>query len=1199
MAVLGRVLFSSAERVDLPDLLSIDSYAAGDWKYFLQSLIGTSKPYILTGFDVISPGSAIGQPTCSIKVADSIVYYPGSSAGPFFHGLPEGDTNAQPLVPQLRTNATNYVYLTLSTFNTASDTRALWDPDRNGGQGSEFTQDINTESVIQATINVSTGSFPINTIPVAIIVVGPSTIVSITDARDLMFRLGSGGLNPDPLNSFAWQDLPSSPYARQEPDVTISSPSDPNPFQGGDKNIYTLKQWMDAVMTKLKELGGTTYWYEDTATFTMANLFHDALTTTWKSKGQYTHSSATPGELSWTEDVYIKDTSSPKDVVIRASGVSPLTLDNEQVGFINLIRDELINTLDQPVAWTNGAAYVNTIGGSVGRFENLKKGDWIKKSDDDNVLWLQVREFYNTINGGGSITTAPNARSVTLSDIYQGTTSQPSGDRTRYDRGEYFSADIDVVNRDSSAIAAAAGNFLWFAARSDTIQAISSISGETVSGAVTLADGSTVTVSATAHGLVDGDRITVTAPGAQAGTYTVDISDANTFTFKSTNTTTGAFTGYYGLCTTTSRSVDGFELESANHGLESGETVQISDTTNFDGAVVVNVRSATVFQFPFGSDPATETSGFATLARMDVRSEEGITKLVQGETIDIGSGTIDNMQAFIGQGSPSETYPNYVLPGGFDGINGSANYNSSATDSLTTRVSRLTGMMMDKAQDKSVKYLTDAEECIQETNGANRDIWFTPQGSSLTLLQPGAVGNAVVSLPGPLDTALSLAANQSAYVVINRNAASTPGISIAENDSIPVGENVFVLITRLADEVIYLWNGEPVVTSAPIAPTDPAIIIVHHCDPVSTTLPTGSVTIDTDPILEGDLVLFTNLSVDNNQIYKALGVGAAISGWEAQYAFHGNPVPTPGDMVLVRYGDAFYSQLGKFSGSGFGFNDKVRYFNGADYWEQSNIVNSALADNTTNGTVFTVEWANNEHVIVDFSIVRSTARETGTLHIVTDGSTAQVASDSAYVNGSSGVTFDAVISGANLLLRYSTTNTGVAATMKYSVKRWSSGSGGPGGLPSYSGAAPAPTAAAAPVGSVQFNSGGSLAGNTNFAIDISDLSMNFNGLRQGVLSSPLTILDNQPSYTNLFTMSTTYPYVIVEYSLVKESFARVGQFLIAYDGTNVVLNDAFTETGTTGVDFQAIISGPNIQVQYTSTDGAANGTFKYSWRKWS
>ena len=31
MAVLGRVLFSSAERVDLPDLLSIDSYAAGDW----------------------------------------------------------------------------------------------------------------------------------------------------------------------------------------------------------------------------------------------------------------------------------------------------------------------------------------------------------------------------------------------------------------------------------------------------------------------------------------------------------------------------------------------------------------------------------------------------------------------------------------------------------------------------------------------------------------------------------------------------------------------------------------------------------------------------------------------------------------------------------------------------------------------------------------------------------------------------------------------------------------------------------------------------------------------------------------------------------------------------------------------------------------------------------------------------------------
>ena len=81
MAVLGRLLVSSAERLDLPDLLSLDSYAAGDWKYFLKGLVGDTKPYILKGFDVIDPGNAIGTQSCSIRVADSITFYPGSNSG--------------------------------------------------------------------------------------------------------------------------------------------------------------------------------------------------------------------------------------------------------------------------------------------------------------------------------------------------------------------------------------------------------------------------------------------------------------------------------------------------------------------------------------------------------------------------------------------------------------------------------------------------------------------------------------------------------------------------------------------------------------------------------------------------------------------------------------------------------------------------------------------------------------------------------------------------------------------------------------------------------------------------------------------------------------------------------------------------------------------------------------------------------------
>lgn len=1207
MAVLGRVLFSSAERVDLPDLLSIDSYAAGDWKYFVQSLTGTTKPYVLYGFDVINPMSAIGTPNCSIRVADSIAYYPGSSAGPFFYGLPSGNPNSAPLVPSLRTNTINYIYLTLTTFNTAQDTRALWDPDRNGGVGGEFTQDVNTESVIQAQVNVSTGSFPANTIPLAIVTMGPTAITAIQDARDMFFRLGTGGLNPNPSSAYTFKSLPSPSYARAEPGTTVANISDPNSFQGGDKNIQTLKEWMDVVMTKLKELGGTTYWYQDTSTFTLTSLFHDALTTTWKSKGKYLHDSSTPGQLTWTEDIYVKSTSSPKDLVIRASGGSPIVIGNEQVAFINLIRNQAINTLDQPVAFTNGQAYVNTVGGSVGLFQNLRKGDWIKKSFDDGVLFLQVREFYNTTQSPGpttgTSTSAANARSITLSGSYLGATSPSTGDLARYDRGEYVSAngDIQILNRNNTTLTTAGGNLLWLGLRSDTVEAISSISTVSLTGTVTTADGAEATVTSTAHGLVSGDRIVVTTPVAHAGTYSVEVVNANTFLFKTPVTTTGVFSGFYGLATTAATSVNSYLLESANHGFDSGETIVIAGTTGFNGSVTVNVRSATQFQFPIAATHATETIGTATLARMDVRSEEGITKLVQGEIVSIGSGTVDNILSFIGMDSLAETSPVYVIPAGYGTLNEGANYNAGASDSLTLRASKLTAMLADKAQDKTVKYLTSATEALNTTDATPslQDLSFTPPSSTLTILLPGSSGNAVVTLPS-VGAPLQLAINQSAYVVINRNTASTPGIVVSATAAVPVGENVFVIATRLADNYVYLWNGEPTLNNTPLNPSDVPLVQVTRCDPVTTVLPISNpVIVDGISVQAGDTVLFTALSSNSNEIYQAVGTGTNITSWSALYKFHSSQIPVLGDTVLILNGSAFALQTGTFDGAAWNFNNKVRYFNGANYWEQSNIVNAALVDNTTMANVFSTAWSGNEHMVIDYSIVRSTARETGTLHVVTDGAVVSVNTEASYINGSSGISFTGSISGSNLLLQYSSTSTGQAGTMKYMVRRWSSGNGGPGGLPSYSGSASAPTAAGGSVNSIQFNSGGSLAGNANFAIDVTDLSINLNGLREGILSSSIAVLNNQAVFTNLFSMANTYPFIVISYSLTKEGFARTGQLLVSYDGTNVACNDSFVETGATGVLLQAIVSGSNIQFQYTSTNGVSVGALKYSYRKWS
>jgi hypothetical protein len=1207
MAVLGRLLISSAERLDLPDLLSIDSYSAGDWKYFMETLVGEDTPYIIKGFEVISPAQAIGTQSCSIEIADSAMYYPGSGAGSFYYGLPVGNADAQPLVPALIKNATNYVYLTMTTLNTAEDTRAFWDPDANGGTGDEFTEQVNTETAIQVQASVSTGAFPANTVPIAIIVVGPSVITSIEDARPLMFRLGTGGIDPNPANRFAWPALPSASYEQTEPPITITSSSGVNPFQGGDKNITSLKEWMDAVMSQIADLGGTQYWYEDASTFNLVSIFNQ-LNLTFYSKGKYQHSSATPGQLTITENLVVKSVNSPQDVTIQAGTIQ---IPDEYVAYIDLVTNQPINSGNEAVSFVNGQAYANTPNGSIGYFANLSVGDWISVAGDPGSYILQVEGFWSSTNGGGTTTTAANAKSITLSGPYQGNSGT---NVATYNQGTYTTSEIQIQARSNPAISAAGGNFLWLVLRSDTILAIGSISSVTVTGTLTVVDGSETSptgtaaqIVATAHGLNSGELITVTAPSAQAGTYTVDVVDANTFFINTTNATAGAFTGYYGLCTTAATAT-----ESANNGFDGGETIIIAGTTNYNGEVVVQPRTSTQFQFPLGGTFATETAGTATLARLDVRSEEGITKVVQGETIDIGEGDSDNIQKFIGMTSLAETHPNYFT-GPYNTLSNLADYNTSANDSLTLRASKLTAMMADKAQDKTLKYLCNASSAINTASGSAQVLTFAPASSTLTILQPGSPGNAVVSLPPP-GPGISLLVNQSAYVIINRNAASTPTITVANTASIPIDENVVVIASRLGDTTVWLWNGETVINSTPLQPTSGGLVKVKYFDPVSQTLPTGNpVTEDGFSVQAGDTVLFSNLSSGtNNAIYMANGTGTNITGWSIQFSFNGNSSPSSADTVIVEEGQSFQDQVGKFNDTTWVFNDKVRYFNitsgaGAEvnYFEQDAIAISTLNDATTNGTVTSYTYLNSEYAIIDFSIHRSTARETGTIYVTTDGVNVQVAVGESYI-GNSGVTFSGTITGGTFNLLYTTTATGSSGTMKFMVRRWSDANGGPAGVPSYSGGSGGAGTPGGPVNSIQYSGGSVFDGSSNFLIDTAGSyigitgAIELNGLNQSILSAGLTLVDNTSSPAALFSYpKATFPFAVIEYSVVRDGIYRTGRFMIANDGTITSESDDFVETATTGVTLTAAIVGSNVVVMYTTTSTGFNGTFKYSGRSWS
>ena len=102
-------------------------------------------------------------------------------------------------------------------------------------------------------------------------------------------------------------------------------------------------------MTKLKELGGTTYWYQ-TAGTGINNLFDDVLGTTVVSKGQWIHDTGTGGKISWSEDITLKHTNDLREVIIRENP-GGTSLANNEVMFLDLVRDQEINAGSLDVEW--------------------------------------------------------------------------------------------------------------------------------------------------------------------------------------------------------------------------------------------------------------------------------------------------------------------------------------------------------------------------------------------------------------------------------------------------------------------------------------------------------------------------------------------------------------------------------------------------------------------------------------------------------------------------------------------------------------------------------------------------------------------------------------------------------------------------------------------------------------------------------
>lgn len=288
MAVKRKLLGYSGMRLDWPHIRSIESAVSNDFDALLRGLItGLTKPYVIRGFKIKIPNAAINASSLQIEVADSAILHPNASESGTILTVPAGtpdeilSPNNPKVIGSFQSGVANYVSLDYRRVTDTStiDQTAGWSP----SQQIEFQRAVPIGQILEYRFIITTNGFSTN---LPLYIVGTDNVGAvtyITKATPNLFRLGSGGANPNPFSNYDFNGLNNPQtgnrreWANTNTAITTNPisiiPGDPaNAFDFGDFGIKNLKDWMDAVMTRFKEITGSPYWYIS------ANLLESPLT---------------------------------------------------------------------------------------------------------------------------------------------------------------------------------------------------------------------------------------------------------------------------------------------------------------------------------------------------------------------------------------------------------------------------------------------------------------------------------------------------------------------------------------------------------------------------------------------------------------------------------------------------------------------------------------------------------------------------------------------------------------------------------------------------------------------------------------------------------------------------------------------------------------------------------------------------------
>lgn len=291
MSILSRIALYPAERLDVPDARMIDAAAINDWRYFLQGVISNGS-IILSGFEVTNYGNIFTGIGAGVNLKQSNVVVVHSEATTQAAGFYVSSGSEADFSLSLSPSSTNFVEVDFTNVSGVSDVRVFWD----SGTKSEYKDTVDTVINLALNITSNVSSFTDGKIPLYKITTNSSGVVTaLTDCRPLLYRLGKGGVSPDPDNTFTFPSLPDAAHAQFETPTTATSYSSSNsPFYGGDKGIKTLKNWMDAIMSSIKKNKAVPYWYMNA--LSQSEIYQNAALTLLIG-GTWVHNSGTAGFL--------------------------------------------------------------------------------------------------------------------------------------------------------------------------------------------------------------------------------------------------------------------------------------------------------------------------------------------------------------------------------------------------------------------------------------------------------------------------------------------------------------------------------------------------------------------------------------------------------------------------------------------------------------------------------------------------------------------------------------------------------------------------------------------------------------------------------------------------------------------------------------------------------------------------------------